>query len=210
MWSIFELDSPYNRIITKTVQIVYLNFLWLICCLPIVTIGASTTALYYVAMRMARNEEGYITKDFMKSFKLNFRQATILWGIILLIGFILVQDYRYFNYMGSLLGKIGSILMLIVFTAVTIFLFPVLSRFDNTKRNIMKTAFYMAASHWPSTLILILMFAVAGYGIYASAAMMVMCLLFGGAFLAYGSSFLFNQIFNIYIQKEEKDEKERE
>lgn len=210
MWSIFELDSPYNRIITKTVQIVYLNFLWLICCLPIVTIGASTTALYYVAMRMARNEEGYITKDFMKSFKLNFRQATILWGIILLIGFILVQDYRYFNYMGSLLGKIGSILMLIVFTAVTIFLFPVLSRFDNTKRNIMKTAFYMAASHWPSTLILILMFAVAGYGIYASVAMMVMCLLFGGAFLAYGSSFLFNQIFNIYIQKEEKDEKERE
>lgn len=210
MWSIFELDSPYNRIITKTVQIVYLNFLWLICCLPIVTIGASTTALYYVAMRMARNEEGYITKDFMKSFKLNFRQATILWGIILLIGFILVQDYRYFNYMGSLLGKIGSILMLIVFTAVTIFLFPVLSRFDNTKRNIMKTAFYMAASHWPSTLILILMFAIAGYGIYASVAMMVMCLLLGGAFLAYGSSFLFNQIFNIYIQKEEKDEKERE
>ena len=60
-----------------------LNILMLICCIPIFTIGASVTAMYYVAFKMVKNEEGYITKSFFKAFRENFRQATPVWLVML-------------------------------------------------------------------------------------------------------------------------------
>ena len=69
-----------------------LNILFLVCSLPIFTIGASFTAMYYVTLKLAENEEGYIARGFLKSFKQNFKQATIIWLILLFFGIVLVLD----------------------------------------------------------------------------------------------------------------------
>ena len=69
MSEFFNPDSSIMRFITKIASSVYLNILWFICSLPVVTIGASTTALFYVTLKMAKNEEGNITAAFFRSFK---------------------------------------------------------------------------------------------------------------------------------------------
>ena len=71
MHNFFNPDNAVMQFITKVVYSVYLNILWFICCIPIVTAGASTTALFYVTLKMVRNEEGNITKAFFSSFKSN-------------------------------------------------------------------------------------------------------------------------------------------
>lgn len=83
LFNIFNPDNKIANFLTKIMYLAWLNFLWLICSLPIITIGASTTAVYYTAMRMTRDDEGYITKDFFHSFKENFLQATGVWLIVL-------------------------------------------------------------------------------------------------------------------------------
>ena len=111
MDKIFSTDSKLFRGLEKAVNVVYLNVLWLIFSIPLITIGASTTAMFSVMMKMGRDREGYIFKDFWKSFKENFKQATIIWGILLFAGTLLVADMYYFftiaewknaNYIGMI------------------------------------------------------------------------------------------------------------
>ena len=77
MNKLLDPESPIMQFITKIAHSAYLNVLWFVCCLPIVTAGASTTALFYVTLKMAKNEEGNITKSFFRAFRENFRQGKI-------------------------------------------------------------------------------------------------------------------------------------
>ena len=92
MSNLFNLDGPVLQFINKIVYSVYLNILWFICCIPVVTIGASTTALFYVTLKMSKNEEGNLTKAFFHSFRENLKQATIIWLILLFLGIVLGID----------------------------------------------------------------------------------------------------------------------
>ena len=69
MGNLFNLDGPVLQFINKLVYSVYLNILWFICCIPIVTVGASTTALFYVSLKVAKNEYGKLTKAFFHTFR---------------------------------------------------------------------------------------------------------------------------------------------
>ena len=72
---IFDLDSPLMQFLNKMADLLWLNILTFICCIPIVTIGASLTAMHYMALKMVRNEECYITRGFFKSFKENWSSS---------------------------------------------------------------------------------------------------------------------------------------
>ncbi|MFQ7880190.1 MAG: DUF624 domain-containing protein [Blautia producta] len=74
--SFMEYDSPIMAGIGKVIDIIWLSTLWFICCLPIVTIGASTTALYYTSVKAIRKNRGYVTKTFFHAFKMNFFPRT--------------------------------------------------------------------------------------------------------------------------------------
>ena len=67
-----SLDSPLMRFLGKMADLMILNLLVIFCSIPIITMGASLTAMHYVALKIVRNEEAYITKDFFKSFKCTF------------------------------------------------------------------------------------------------------------------------------------------
>jgi len=137
MRNIFNVDGPLMSFITKTTYGAYLNILWFICCLPIVTIGASTTALFYVTLKVAKNEEGNITKAFFHSFRNNFRQSTIIWLILLVTGIVLAFDGYVFYHMRfeNAFWTIGTAVFLVAVVAyaiVLMYIFPLLARFDNT------------------------------------------------------------------------------
>lgn len=137
MRSILRHDGPLMSFITKITYSAYLNILWLLCCLPIVTVGASTTALFYVSLKVAKNEEGSITRAFFHSFRENFRQSTIIWLILLAAGILLAFDGYVFYHMRfeNALWTIGTAIFLVAVVAYAIilmYIFPLLARFDNT------------------------------------------------------------------------------
>ena len=86
------MDNVVTRALSRICDFVILNILWLVCSIPIVTIGASTAALYSVMQKIIRNEEGYIASGFFKAFKENFKQSTIMWLVIVILGSILSVD----------------------------------------------------------------------------------------------------------------------
>lgn len=139
MNSLLNPDNPVMQFITKIVYCVYLNILWFLCCLPVVTAGASTTALFYVTLKMVKNEEGNITKAFFHSFRENFKPATKIWLILLVLGAALVFDGYVFYHMRfeNALWTIGAAIFLVAAVAYAIilmYIFPLLSRFDNSIR----------------------------------------------------------------------------
>ena len=100
MSKIFDLDSPFMRVLNRVADLMILNFLMIICCIPIITIGAACTGMHYVLLKIVRGEEGYLVRGFFKSFKQNFRQATILWLIMLLVIAVYIGDFLIFTYSG--------------------------------------------------------------------------------------------------------------
>ena len=82
------MDNVVVRALSKLGDMICLNVMWLVCCIPVVTIGASTTALYTVMLKLVKNEEGYVFRGFLKAFKTNFKQSTIIWLIVLALGIV--------------------------------------------------------------------------------------------------------------------------
>lgn len=137
MKGLFDIEGPVMQFMTKLVYSVWLNILWFICCLPIFTVGASTTALFYVSLKIAKNEEGNLTKAFFHSFKENFRQATLIWLILLGLGLVLGVDAYVFYRMRfeSVLWALGTAVFLVALAAygiIWMYVFPLQARFDNT------------------------------------------------------------------------------
>ena len=89
----FQLDSPLMNFLNRMADLMWLNILTMVCCIPIFTAGSAITALHYMALKIVRNEECYITRGYFKSFKENFKQATAIWMIILVIIAVLAGDF---------------------------------------------------------------------------------------------------------------------
>ena len=163
MGRIFNLDSPLMSGLSKVADLIWLNILAFIFCIPIVTIGASITALNYVTLKMVRNEDGYVTRAFFKSFKQNFKQATIIWLIMLLIFAVIIGDLVIFTFSTLtfpvwLRIALGISEILVIFS--TMHVFPVLARFENTVKNTFKNSLYMGVLTLPKTILMIVIWAI--------------------------------------------------
>ena len=158
-----ELDSPLMQALNKLGDLMWLNVLTLICCIPIVTIGPSLTAMHYIALKIARNEEGYITRDFFKSFRANLRQGIIIGLILIFVLVVLAGDFFIISYSGLecssiMRSMLMAIFFFVMFTAM--FLFPVLAKFENTVLNTIKNAFIIGIAQLPKTILMMVLFAI--------------------------------------------------
>ncbi len=148
MSNLFNLDGPVLQFINKIVYSVYLNILWFICCIPVVTAGASTTALFYVTLKISKNEEGSITKAFFHSFRENLKQGTLIWLILLALGIILGMDgyvlyhMRFENVFWTLCTAVFCVAAA-AYAIVLMYIFPLLARFDNTVGAMFKNALFI-------------------------------------------------------------------
>lgn len=148
--AIFSYESRFSRIMMQVAYSCYLNLLWFVCSIPIVTIGASTTALYYVACKIAKNEEGDLTQQFFRSFKANFKQATFIWLPLLAVGFALGLDiYILLRLRAASAGAVAVawtlllaviIVACILYTIELMFVFPLLAKVDNTSSAMVKNS----------------------------------------------------------------------
>ena len=157
MGRFFSIDSPLFSFLTKVADLILLNFLALIFCLPVITVGASLTALNYVALKIVRDEECYITRSFLKSFKENFKQATVMWlillvGIVVVVGDIIIFRFTTLQFPSWL--KIALLAAAVIGLFTVMHLFPVLAKFDNTIKNTFKNSLFMGILTFPKTILM--------------------------------------------------------
>lgn len=209
MRKFFNLDSPFMIFLSNLTDIVILNVICLICCIPIVTIGPAVTAMHYVTLKMVKDENGYIVKNFFKSFKENFRQAFIAWLIFLLITVVFILDFKILQSMGINENKIISIVVgaIYLFSSMTaMYVFPILSRFSNSLGQTIKNAFFMSILHIFKTLIMAVIYILPFLLLPLHIMVIPVFLLVGLAGSAYFNSFIWKSIFKKYEPEVEKVE----
>ncbi|MBR4993315.1 MAG: YesL family protein [Lachnospiraceae bacterium] len=200
-----NIDSPLMRFLSRMGDLMLLNILTAILCLPIITAGAAITALHYVSLKMVRGEEGYIFKDYMRSFKQNFKQATAIWAIGLVIILIFVGDYYILLNAENVPQGLGMIILavsIIVFV-VSRYIFPVLSHFENTTLKTIKNGVFMSLMAVPKAFCMAILEITPIVLLYFTVRVMPLVLLFGISLPAYLGAMLYNTTFKKFEPEDE-------
>lgn len=200
---IFDIENPVWSTLSKLLDVMILNILFLLCCLPIVTISTSFTALYYTSMRMVSGNITYVSKDFFKSFKDNFKQAFVAGVIVFDIGVILAVFIYLSFLLNAYVGKVVSIVSALLVAAAVSYTFPALAKFTTTTSKLFYNSFAMAVLHIPFTILNLGVFFIAGLAAYMSFGFRLILLVFGCAAIALLQSLWFNYIFAKYMTEEE-------
>lgn len=213
MNSFFSTEGRYYKIATEFGYIIMLGALWLVTSLPIITIGASTTAAYYVATKRRSGVDEYLFSSFFKSFAENFVAATSIFVILAIFGFLLyANSIILLDGTGGMLSIIFSVILLFVaiqWTFVTVFVFAILARFQVSFLQAIKTSFFMSNRHFKQTIYSIAIFIlIVGIGIIAN-----FVLPFAMGAYIYFTAGIFIKVFRIHspdIDKNKSDKDIRE
>ena len=155
MGNIFRWDSPFMQKVAKAGNLILLNILWILCSIPVLTMGAATAALYHVIFQYQTADEDTVFKPFFRAFAKNFKQATLLWIPTLAIITLLILDLRYlFAYGGSSLIWVVVIVASVVFLMIQTQLLPQVARFENKLGTIIKNAALLTILHMPSAFLM--------------------------------------------------------
>ena len=213
--SIFDMDSGFFRALSRVADLMLLNIVFIVCCIPIVTIGPALTAMHYVTLKMAENEEGYIARGFFKSFRQNLRQAMIIWVILLLLGCLLATDLVILKNFTGMIYTVVRVLILasfVIYFMELLYVFPTLARFDNSVRATMKNALFMSILDLPRTVFMLLIVGAAAfltlYNGYTFWYGLLVWILLGFSTIAYVNSRFLAKIFKKYMPEEEKEQEE--
>lgn len=210
--NLFSTDSPIMRILSLLSDLLILHFLWLLYSLPVITIGASTTALYYTMMKRIRTDEGMLFHNFHSSFRSNLKQATILWLLVILAIMVLILDFRFclmFPVEVRKLMLIAYALILIPVSFTCLYVFPVQAKFENRTINNLKNAFLMSILNFPYTLLLVLLTGLSLIIGFLFPQWILIFLIFGMGVYSYITSFVYIKVFRKYIPNEEEEDKEK-
>lgn len=213
MKGLLNLDGPLMSWLSRMCDLLWLNILAMVCCIPIFTAGASITALYYMTMKMVKNEEGYITKGFFKSFKENFKQSTIIWAVMLGIMLLVWCDYRIFTYSNvefpkALMIAFGVLILLCIITAL--YIFPLQARFVNSCKGTVKNAFLLGVTQLPKTVLMLIIYIAPILLVSFLPITVPLYIMFGISLPAYLSSYVLVSIFKILEANQEEREKQQE
>ena len=163
MFSFFNYDSNLIQTLNKVADCICLSFLFLISCIPIVTIGAATTALYYSTNKCIRHGEGHIWHEYWRAFGANFKQATVLWLLLMLV-YGLLGGSCYSSYLMCTSGMLPKEMFyfLVIVIAIVIawanLIFPYLAKFQNTNKMILKNCLGIALMNLPTVLLMFALF----------------------------------------------------
>jgi len=198
----FRPDSPLMRAVGRVGDLALINILFLFCSLPIVTLGASSAALYTVTLQIVRHEEGKLVKTFFSAFKRNFGQSTILTLIVLAVFAGLYLDLRVMQANPALFPlvlRVGTCVAAILICFTASYVFALQAKFDNTVWGTLKNAFLLSIAHPLSsiaiTVLTFLPVAMAVFATYYFLLSSVVFFLFWFSCAAALNSYLFERIF---------------
>ncbi len=178
-----------------------LNIVFLLTCLPVITIGSALSSLYFVVIREARGESGYLVRTYISEFKKNLKSGTSAFLLLFLAGCILLFNAAFWFFMDSIIAMLifGIIIAAcIAFFLTFLYTFPLLGRFTNSTIRTLKNAFYISITNLKITGGLLLIDSFVLCLCIFLPTVRVFMLLFGFAFVAYCKSFLFIKVFEPY------------
>ncbi|MCI9141811.1 MAG: YesL family protein [Lachnospiraceae bacterium] len=198
MGRFFNIDNPVWRFIGNIADMFLLSLLWYLCCLPVFTMGAGSTAMYYVTLKLTRNQEGYTWRDFRHAFRSNFKPATLIWLLFLAVALILGADIYWSLFSGGsmsmmFLPAFGVLILLYLLNLF--FIFPLLARCDNTVKALLKMNFALSLRNFlPLLSAIIMTAAIFLVGLFVFWPL----LLIAPGLSAYLNSYLYNRILEKY------------
>ena len=197
---IFDMDSPFQRFLDRMTDLLVLNLFTMLLCLPVITAGASLTAMHYVLLRMVRGQDGYVIPSFMRSFRRNWKQASIIWAFMLLYGFLTAG-----NLISAVTGKtmlpvwIMAVLAasLLLEYLLSLYVFPLLSRYDNPIRRTLFNALILTFTRLPLTVGMAIITAVPALLLLTVRPLLPVVVLFGLSVPGYVCAMLYRRLFDI-------------
>jgi uncharacterized membrane protein YesL len=174
-------ESPFMRALDIIASLLVLNFLTVICSLPVFTFGAAYTALHRQLYKLRSNEDGYLVRDYFHEFKRNFKQATKVW---------LVAVYA----------------LCFTLCLCTVYVFPILARYETTCRNALKNALAMAFFAFFKSILMVAVTIAPWVAAVFIPNFILIDLLFGFALPAYICVFLYAKTFQSFETKQEETE----
>lgn len=214
MGGFFNYDNPVWRFVGRIWDLFILNLLWVICSIPIVTFGASTTAMYYCTLKIAKDRDsGGMFTMFFHSFKDNIGQSTIIWIIMAFIGGILFFDIRFFSFYSPIQN---TVIRMIIFTVtcflillwlfIFLYIFPIQAKFINSIKQTFKLALFMSIKHLVRTIIIlagsVIILIAVYYLIMRLPGVMSMLVLILGSGISLFQASQFNMVFDKYINED--------
>ena len=211
---IFNMDNGFFRTLSKLVDCIWLNFLFVLTCIPLFTIGASMTALYYTMQKVIRNDRGYVASEYWHAFKTNFKQATLTWLIIFAVGLLTIFDIWFMRSIAAAGQSIGNMYVFFVVLLVLemlwcSYIFPYMARFINGMKATMKNAALIAILNLPWTLLILVLLVAAILILY----LVPFGIFFVPVLFAWIQNRILERVFRKYMTEEDKaqeDEMNRE
>ena len=206
---LLDPDSPIMSFLARVADLVILNVLWLLCCLPVVTAGASTTAMYHVVRHLQEESISSVTRDFFRSFKSDFRQATPVYLLLLIPTAAVVMNAWILSAQSSDVVPVyvRAIWMVsaLMLTFVVSFVYPVMAYFDDTVWKTLRTAAVLAVAKLPRTVLIsainllpiIMLFVSLPFFLRSS----IFWLLIGGSMTAYLNMLILRPVFKKIIDE---------
>ncbi len=211
MGNFFKMDSPVMIFLSKVADLMILNILTILFCIPVITVGASLTAMWSVLLKMVRKEEPTVSKAFFSSFKLNFKQSTTIWLILIAFGVVIGMDYYMFFQDKQFTTFPVAIRYAILAVTVIVFIvfmyvFPLQSRFENKVFATIRNAFFLSISQLPKT-VAMLVLNVAAIALYYTmlGALFPVILCLGLTVPCYLNAKIMNSIFQKFEPKKEEE-----
>ena len=177
----FGEDAPLMRGLAFVFNLIALNMLFMLCCLPVITIGASCAALHVMARRINEGDDLHMVKNFFRAFKRNFRQATLAWLPLLAVGALLYVNVALIAEEGvqSALVLVALLVISLLYLLVALYIFPLIGRYENTLLGSFRNALFLSVRHLPRTILLAATVLLPGWFVfYGPAEVFVFCLPF--------------------------------
>lgn len=196
-----KFDSPFMDFMNTTAQFIALNFCFLICCIPVITIGPALAAMYQVLLREARGEHGYLLRKYWQHFSKMFRQGVLTFLLFMFQILLLVFCAAFWMHMNGTLSTAITVLLAlfsVILFAAMMYSFPLMARFENGFWQTIKNAFCIALTNTKTTFILILLHITILGLFYLFQGFKIFMLLIGFAFFTYVFAFIFTKVFRAY------------
>ncbi|MBQ6551621.1 MAG: DUF624 domain-containing protein [Lachnospiraceae bacterium] len=210
MGKLFNINNPFWTFMGKLVDVVVLHFVWLVCSIPIVTIGPATTALYYALLKDTRDEGAHYVRNFFKSFKENMRQGIIL-GLIMTVFGVLMGFSLYFYFFAmenvgilTTILKALSILVALIYLFILQYVFALLARFENTVKRTIQNAFLFSIRYIGWTILMIIILIVPVFIFFWFT--FIPLLIPGYALVVFLDCYILNHIFKPYVSEQTGEE----
>lgn len=209
MGGLFNYDNLIMTWLRKIMNMMLVSLMWVIGCLPIFTIGASTSALYYTVHKNLKYERGYAGSEFWKGFKASFKQATLVWLVLLGLALVFAGDVFILNGFAEAYPIFGTMtiifyILLLLELVYCIYVFPYIARFNAGTKVVVKNCFVLMIRHLLFSILALVIVLLGAFFVW----LLPILLLLIPALVLWQISFFMEKLYRRYMTEEEKQQED--